>query len=389
MWDLVVVGAGPAGSATALGVLQARPGSRVLLLDRAEFPRDKPCGDGVAPHVLDVLAAVGAGGLLTDRVPVEWLTIGHAAGGPIAQRRMRRPAYVVPRTVLDARLLAAAVAAGAVVQRRRVRSVAVRPRSAVVDGDVEARIVVGADGAHSGVRSAVGLPASRRRAFALRGYAPVLPALAGRQAIVFAAGRTPAYAWSFDRGDGLANVGYGELLGNGPGPGRAEALDALDRLLPGVADGVAAWRGHHLPLSPARLPVPDGRVLLAGDAAGLVNPLTGEGLYYAVASGVLAGRAAAASLDGDDPGGAGARHRAALHRLLGRHLRHTAAAARLIGAPAVARGGIAAAAGDQRTFDELVELGLGGGLLRPAAVARTARATVSVLREARRSAAGA
>ena len=58
-WDLVVVGAGPAGAAAALGALDADPGLRVLLLDRSDFPRDKCCGDGIAPHVFDALAAVG------------------------------------------------------------------------------------------------------------------------------------------------------------------------------------------------------------------------------------------------------------------------------------------------------------------------------------------
>ena len=62
VWDLVVVGAGPAGSCAALGALKASPGLRVLLLDRADFPRDKSCGDGIAPHVLDALATVGADG---------------------------------------------------------------------------------------------------------------------------------------------------------------------------------------------------------------------------------------------------------------------------------------------------------------------------------------
>ena len=69
-WDLVVVGAGPAGTAAALGALTARPGLRVLLLDRADFPRDKACGDGIAPHVLDVLEQVGVTGLRDDQAPV-------------------------------------------------------------------------------------------------------------------------------------------------------------------------------------------------------------------------------------------------------------------------------------------------------------------------------
>ncbi|MGC3004654.1 NAD(P)/FAD-dependent oxidoreductase, partial [Streptomyces sp. G35A] len=66
-WDLAVIGAGPAGAAAALGALRADASLRVALLDRADFPRDKACGDGVAPHVLDLLAEAGVTGLVDDR----------------------------------------------------------------------------------------------------------------------------------------------------------------------------------------------------------------------------------------------------------------------------------------------------------------------------------
>src|SRR3712207_2418439 len=111
MWDVVVVGAGPAGSMAALSALRTDPQARGLLLDRADFPRDKRCGDGVAPHVLDVVAALGVPNLLADRTPVDTLALSR--GGLTTSRRMARPTYVVPRTVLDARLVEAAVGAGA------------------------------------------------------------------------------------------------------------------------------------------------------------------------------------------------------------------------------------------------------------------------------------
>jgi flavin-dependent dehydrogenase len=129
-------------------------------------------------------------------------------------------------------------------------------------------------------------------ALAIRGYAPLSPDRRGEQQIVFGSGLLPSYAWSFDRGDGLANVGYGEALHRSrQTPTRERLMQQMETLLPGSADGGTGWRGHHLPLSSWSWPHPDGRVLLAGDAAGLVNPLTGEGIYYAVATGLIAGRA--------------------------------------------------------------------------------------------------
>ena len=273
--------------------------------------------------------------------------------------------WVVPREVFDARLVEHAVQAGAALRRHRVRSLDVHGDRVRLDGTCRGRVVVGADGAHSVVRAALGRPAGRR-ALAIRGYAPTPAERHGTQVIVYGDRRQPSYAWAFDRGDGLSNVGYGELLDHGADPpSRALLLAQLDRLVPGVVADGERWRGHHLPLSDRRWHQPDGPVLLVGDAAGLVNPMTGEGIYYAVASGLLAGRAAAAALAQDAPAHAGWLHRTAVRRLLGRHLRHTFVASRLSSVPVFVDAGIRAADRDQRVFDDLVDIGLGQGLITP------------------------
>ncbi|WP_116950260.1 NAD(P)/FAD-dependent oxidoreductase [Jiangella endophytica] len=368
-WDLVVVGGGPAGAATALGALSAAPRLRVLLLDRAGFPRDKACGDGVSPEAADVLAALGVPALLDDWAPVRRLELVH--GSRRVSRPMQRAVRVVPRAVLDDRLVTAAVTAGARLERHRVRAVRTLRDVVTVDDAFTARVVVGADGVYSVVRRAAGVPDVRRRAIALRGYVATPQPWAGRQVIAFDPGRRQAYAWCFDRGDGLANVGYGAF--GTDGLTRAVLLRRLGELLPGADDGTG-WRGHHLPLSSWRWPHPDGRLLLAGDAAGLVNPMTGEGIHYAVATGALAGRAAAAAVTARRPEAAGERYRTAVRALLGPHLRHSALAARLSAVPAVLAAGIVASEADQRVFDDLVRLGLGSGRLTRRVVAGLARA---------------
>jgi geranylgeranyl reductase family protein len=357
VWDLVVVGAGPAGSATALGALAADPGLSVLLLDRHDFPRDKACGDGIAPHVLDLLAEVGVTGILDDRTPVRRLSLER--GSLAVDREMERPAWVVPRKVFDQRLVEAAQSAGAHIVRHRARQVDVRRDSVLVD-DLAGQIVVGADGANSVVRRAVG-GGSGPVALALRGYAPTPPERAARQLIVFGLGRQPSYAWSFDRGDGVSNVGYGEqLTARRRHPTRAELLTRLDELLPGATEDGSDWRAHHLPLSTWSWRPSSGRVLLVGDAAGLINPMTGEGIYYAVATGLMAGRAAAAAIRAGDAS-AGTAYRREARRLLGRHFRHTALTARLCRSGRILGLGIRASARDQRVFDDLVEIGLANG----------------------------
>ena len=232
-WDLVVVGAGPAGACAALGALRADPSLRVLLLDRADFPRDKSCGDGIAPHVLDALASVGAADVVAGWAPLRHLEL--ARGGTSVSGPMARAVYVVPREVFDARLVEHAVRAGAVLQRRRVRRVEVGPAGVLLDGEVAARVVVGADGVHSVLRPHLLGPSSEPRAIAIRGYAPTAEHRRGTQVIRYGPRAQPAYAWAFDRGDGWSNVGYGELL-----PGRWPARRVASRRA--VRCSWSSWR---------------------------------------------------------------------------------------------------------------------------------------------------
>lgn len=363
-WDLVVVGAGPAGSAAALAALDHTPGLRVLLLDRDDFPRDKSCGDGIAPHVLEVLHGVGVRGLLDDWTPVAGLRLEQ--GCCSVRRQMARPAFVVPRKVFDERLVRRAVAAGAQLRRHRVRTVQVTPDAVILDDTIRAAVVVGADGAHSVIRRALGVHPVRRRALAIRGYAPTPTGRQGQQMIVFGESGRPSYAWSFDRGDGWCNVGYGEVRRPGrPAPTRDGLLARLEELLPGAGRGGEHWLGHQLPLSSWRWGQPGGRVLLSGDAAGLVNPMTGEGIYYAVLTGALAGHAAAEAAGGVDAANAASRYQRRVRSELSRHLPYTATLSRLLTWSPVVASGLAAAAENQAVFDDLVEIGLGRGQVTP------------------------
>lgn len=360
-WDVIVVGAGPAGSSAAISARFTDPRRRVLMLDRADFPRDKSCGDGIAPHVFDRLKMIGVTGVQDGWTPLTRLEL--ARGSSSVAGEMARPVHVIPRTVFDARLVERAVDAGVSLVRHRVSRVEPTDDGVVLDGRYRAGVVIAADGAHSVFRDHLGL-ADGKRALAIRGYAPTPPDRVGTQVIRYGDRRQPSYAWAFDRGDGLSNIGYGELLPEDrtdDPPSRAVLLEQLDRLLPGSVAMGDDWKAHHLPLSSWSWEQPDGRILLVGDAAHLINPMTGEGIYYAVATGIMAGRATAQAFRASDPGRAGALHRRAVRAQLGRHLKHTWAAAQLAERATLVEGGIRAARRDGRVFDELVELGLGDG----------------------------
>jgi geranylgeranyl reductase family protein len=371
--DVAVVGAGPAGSASALRVLQLRPDARVLLLDASAFPRDKTCGDGVAAPVFDLLDALGVPDLRPLGPAVAGLRL-RSPGGQVVARRCVRPNHPIPRAVFDARLVEAAVARGALLRRHRVRSLRVERDRVVLDDAFAARVVIGADGANSALRRLVGAPQTPPRAVAvaIRGYAPVT-VHPDELVIEFARGRYPAYAWAFPMAGGRANVGFGVFDRRGGGSRRALLAD-LQALLPGQAPDPATVRGHHLPLSTGPRHHPDGRVLLAGDAAALVNPLTGEGIYDAVASGALAGHAALLGAD------AGRAHRTSMRRAFGRHRSHLAVLARLMPHSRFLDAAVAAAARDPGVFNAAVDLGLAGGAADRRALRAVAAAYLRPLR---------
>jgi geranylgeranyl reductase family protein len=348
--DVAVVGAGPAGAAAALAARRA--GASVLLLDKADFPRDKPCGDGIAADAVDVLEGLGVTGVTEGYPAVLRLRLVGPGGAEVA-RPLPRAAYTVPRRVFDARLVRAAVEQGAELRRHTVRAMRADGDGVTLDNRIRARVVIGADGAGSVVRRLLGHPVNPagHLAIAIRGYAP---AVGAEQLIRTTSARWPAYAWSFPIGDGSANVGYGETL-RGTALTKAYLVERLGELLPGGTP--TGLRAHHLPLSTHRPPPGRGPVLLAGDALSLINPFTGEGIFYAVLSGALAGAAAAAG-----PDRAAERYAAAFAGRLGRHLRHSGFAALLTRRPWVVDAAVRAARRDGAVFRRMVELGLGDGV---------------------------
>jgi geranylgeranyl reductase family protein len=323
-FDVVVVGAGPAGSVAAL--VLARGGARVALVDKASFPRDKACGDLVGPRGVQLLADLGValpGSLRVGDMLVVGPT-GRRVQLPCAPG-LTYPGYglAVRRVALDAALRDAAVGAGAVPITARAEAALGGPDGVegftLSDGrQVRAGAVIGADGATSAVATAAGL-VDRARAlwgFAVRTYfeGPVaLPVIAFWEPEPWAA--LPGYGWVFPGTDGQANAG----IGVGTMGDRTKGSDAT-RLLPAFlhhlerlgfvdgAGGVGSVLGGWLKMGMVGTRPAAGRVLLVGDAAGLVNPLQGEGISQALRSGWAAATSVLAG--GGDPARTTARYRA-------------------------------------------------------------------------------
>ena len=307
--DLIVVGAGPGGSATAFHA--SRAGLSVLLLDRQEFPRDKPCGDGLMPHAAGEISLMGLGDWLDE--PHHGKFSGFSMYTQTAFFRQKVPAtihgphgYVVARQETDACLLERARGAGAdfrsgVRATRLLRSPAgnVTGVEAVSSGETlfyEAPLVVAADGvggfAKEGMKSHQNAVARRQYFKGVSGpEKDHLHIMATKDMNELGAG----YGWVFYLGDGRANVGVG-VFTKTLDRSQRNLKDFFDRFLeePEIAD----WIEGAEPEGPAKSwSLKTGMwgakryaqgVMTVGDAASMIHPICGEGVGYAMESGRLA-----------------------------------------------------------------------------------------------------
>src|SRR5918911_2199996 len=296
--DAMVVGAGPGGSAT--GYSLSAYGLDVLLLDRAEFPRDKTCGDGLTPRALRALDHMGVLSTVAQHgYPVEAYEVVAPKGHTTRASITAEPgALVVPRKTLDELLLRHAIASGArfeggvTVQRLEPTTSGVRAQTS--QGHVlHARVAIIATGAATAVLKQSGILWRQPRAMlAARAYFDHLPHDVARSfQLRFDGAPIPGYGWIFPVARRTANIGVSFVPGRRRSGTPAEALERFTLRLAPVLSGsrrVGPVKGYPIRTDFLRAPTTAARTLLVGEAAGLVNPLTGEGIDYALESGLLA-----------------------------------------------------------------------------------------------------
>lgn len=363
--DLLVVGAGPAGCAAAIWA--RRLGLDVLVIDRASFPRDKICGDGLTTNALRLLDQLDvATADLPSAVPGGTCTIRSPSGRevtiPLAEPADRY-SVVVPRRELDARLVQRARDAGAQIIEnaslsalnnstgeldvrfklgsspeagdaagsRRITDLAVNEESAESpEWAIAAKWVVAADGMWSPTRRLLGdhVPGYRGDWHGFRQYFSSVSPRAGNELFVsFEADILPGYFWSFPLAGGRANVGFGVQRPGTGLPTKVERIQDMasiwrDLLLrPHIAEFLGPHatpeETHRAWPIPARISSVDlhrGRVLFAGDAAAACDPMTGEGIGQALQTGIYAASAIGQSLR--DGGAAGVRYERMIRRSL-------------------------------------------------------------------------
>ena len=311
--DVAIAGGGPAGAIAA--IVLARAGVRVMIVDRAEFPRDKLCGDSLNPGALRLLARLGLRGTAAAGVPIAGMIVT-AAGGVRVDARYGGDVIgrALTRRVFDAALLDAALSSGATYHRAMVRAPIVEGQNGarrvlglqLADGAGRARqlradIVIAADGRHSRIARALGLAAYARRPrrWAIGCYFENVAELTGCGEMHVRSGH---YIGVAPLPDGVTNV----CLVTGNGKWRMPPLDLLcdhlrrdpqlaGRFLRARPIGGATVMG---PLAVECVTPGQTGLLLAGDAAGFIDPMTGDGLRLAMRGGELAAGEALRDLEG-------------------------------------------------------------------------------------------
>lgn len=308
--DVLIVGAGPAGAAA--GVVLARAGLRVLAVDRATFPRPKTCGDALSNAALALIAELGAGPELSA-APHAVVHAGAAIlpdGARIRRSYGARPGRIVGRLDLDDLLRRRMVAAGVhLLEGQAIRALERRgPAEILAFGpgfEGQARAVIAADGPGSVAWTALGVPYPRGAGLAvaatvyLRGAAPAEPDCAEHY---FERDLPCGYGWLFPPVEGLANAGVYQRADHYQRRG-AHVRELLRAFLARHPDRFAAAepagpvRTWALPLAARPWPLGGGPgILVCGDAGRSIDPLSGEGIFQALKTGMLAGEAAAAAL---------------------------------------------------------------------------------------------
>jgi geranylgeranyl reductase family protein len=328
--DIAIVGAGPAGAAAACHF--ARGGFRVVLIDQRRFPRDKVCGDFVGPAALAELDRPGLPSLPTIRDANKirhgalYLNGDEVVGRPFPHGQgLRDYGVCIPRMLLDNAIVHAAVASGArLIEDARVTgyetgttSVTLSHRGSGGQKCLRTRLLIGADGSSSLISRILrgATPPKHDLIIAVRAYFEGVEGAADQAELYVTSSSFPGYTWLFPTGTNSANVGIAMLLETWTPTNKplGQLLTELVECDPAIRFRLAKAEmcgkivGWPLATFNPRLPIIADRVVLLGDAAGLINPLSGEGIQYALRSARWSSEALLEALSRDSLSAAGLR----------------------------------------------------------------------------------
>jgi len=413
--DVLIVGGGPAGASAAISLRQ-NSSFDVTLVDKAEFPRDKACGDGLSPGIVHLARELGVETLfenypLCDSYTIvgpDSTTVSGTIGAVVSATGTTAPGgYVIPREIFDAALLARSEECGAkVLTGHSFKSLlqddeGVTTTVAASQKDellIRSRVVLGTDGANSRVRSALGVPATpkKRTGIAMRAYAEFAPHSKhdmNRLWIVFHRDLLPAYAWLFPFANShtagnndsegvaqMANIGVGCLVKDRE-TSRAWFLQQLENFARQLEQhgiyfsSISSEKTYLLPHGGKLPKLAHNRTALIGDAAFMINPLSGEGIYYGMSAGHMLAHIffAENTYSSHNEQAALKKWEDSVRQRFAKHLRHNYIGHRLMRHPKWANTLTQTIAADPKVADKAIDLMLKEGTLNFASFARVLR----------------
>ena len=307
-FDVVICGAGPAGVTAALAM--GKSGLRVAMLDKAVFPRDKACGDAIAPYIPKVLATIDPAYALAFEKFEKKLSVNQcrivAPNEKILDIRYHECGFISSRLEFDNFLFSLALQLPnlTVFQNTTVKDVDVTAQGVIIytNGElvIDAKLVIGCDGANSvtnkkltGVKTELNHHSGAVRAY----YENVSGIAEGTFELHFIKDISPGYFWIFPLANNMANVGLG-MLSSQVSRKKMNLRNEMQRVIENngyIKDRFAAAtltgevKGFGLPLGSRKVQISGDRFMLCGDAASLIDPVTGEGIGQAMVSGRYAG----------------------------------------------------------------------------------------------------
>ena len=312
-FDVVIIGAGPSGSNAAISYKKLNPDLKIALVDKAIFPRDKSCGDAFGPGVISALKRFGNEHILEDEPEVVSTTlfgpknIGIQNYIPEVKNKEDSIVYVIPRLDLDNRILNLAKEEEVETFEgyrfskffNNEESVSVEIENEAKEKYIlEAKLLVGADGANSRVRKSLNLKQNSdwNKAIAIRAYidSPNYLEIFKERTLMFEinVSAIKGYAWAFPSKGDLLNIGIGVPLS----VFKKEKMDIknlLDEFVKtlesrGVeVENLRMEKSFMLPFASSRPKLGHNRVALIGDAGSMINPMSGEGIFYGMEAGFL------------------------------------------------------------------------------------------------------
>ncbi len=321
-YEVIVVGGGPAGSSCA--VFLGRRGIKTLLVDKASFPRDKACGDGITGKSYEVLKELGVEDeiIKNQHMETSGMLTSSPSGASLNTRSERetdkKKVYVCKRQIFDNILFQEAKKKAVTIENFSVTDLIIENRKVVgirgVGKDCEekefrAKVVVGADGANSIVARKLGLNdfQTDRSFVAVRAYYENVAETQDLIEFHFLEDLTPGYFWIFPAGGNVSNVGVAVVAGDVPKrrlnlKTKLEDIVKNSRFAPRFVNAkqISEIKGWNLPTGAQKRKRAGDGFILVGDAASLIDPFTGEGIGNALVSGKLASEVIADSLSKND-----------------------------------------------------------------------------------------